>query len=58
MAKEDRYYIAVCEVTYKDATMTVERLGHAWGLSLQLETPVTGKLVKMRECTKEEWFSA
>ena len=59
MAKEDRYYIAVCQITDKDGVkFQIERLGNAWGYTLNMETPATGKLVKMRECTKEEFFSA
>lgn len=59
MAKEDRYYIAICEVTDKNGVvLQIERLGNAWWYTLDLETPARGKLVKMRECTKEEFFSA
>jgi hypothetical protein len=58
VAKDDKYYIAVCEVADKVGNVTqVERLGNAWQLTLGLATPAFGKLVKMRECSKKEWFS-
>lgn len=58
MAKQDRYFIAICEVRDKYGIVhTIERLGNAWGYSLQCGTPTTGKLVRMRECSKEEFFN-
>lgn len=56
--KPEKYYIAVCEVTDPQGiTHTIERLGNAWGYSMQCGTPTRGKLVKMKEVSKEKWFS-